>query len=225
MTTSRNNAESSVATAADGASSAAVAVNSGASVPGSVSSGNATSLVMVTCASSFTHHGHSFGTFYSFRAHPRVAQCLQMFAFVELHDVHAFVWQTRASPTDEQSEVQHLRLGIAPRTTPTTIQTGKRGKNGTDESQGVVDMIPHLLSFTTGTIMPTSASFHWGKGGAPFPPGLQLDFRAAETRFPYAQFVIGSTHPGAAAEKPLVGVQLTIILACRGSNFGLVHSN
>jgi len=172
---------------------------------------------------------HQSGIAYNFRAHHRVKQALQMFAYVELVEVRAYVCQARvdgfgppatgaSAPTLSPAR---FRIGLAPRATPSSVTpTG-------GILTSVVSSIPHLRTFICAPMTGASAEFVWTQ--ANLPPGMQLDFRASEIRFNYAEFFVGRLSPLAVAPSSGVGtsdlaIQLDFIVACSGTGFGEVYS-
>jgi len=212
---------------------------------GSVSSGSAApARMLVPCSNTSPElTSNTRGVEYDFRSHPRVAQCLQLFAVVELVEVRCFVFQTSvvaAPPLSNKKDAgeadkrnkpfkpRHIRFGIAPRAIATEFQAGTNNTPGVTGSNavGVVNIIPNLRSLTTSSMTAAQASITWsakpGPGDVAFPPGVQLDFRSVETRFSYARFFIGCTNI-AKQSFPLCKVQLDFTVTCSGANFGAVY--
>jgi hypothetical protein len=206
-------------------SAGAAVTNSIASAPGS-STAAISPTVPLVCSASFGISADSLSVNYSFREHPRVVQALQLFASVELVEVHAFVYQTYVYPPDKVGTVvNHYAFGIAPRATASSVTSSTATTGSAAESTTVVSFIPHLVSYLTGVTMATSANYSWSASN--FPPGIQLDYRATETRFNYAQFLLTSTTPQKKTKDgsttPVVAVKLNFTVNCAGLGFGNLY--
>jgi hypothetical protein len=184
--------------------------------------------VSVACSVSFSLAACAYSNTYNFRAHPRVKQCLQLFAFVELESVKATVMSAYSVQHKSTTTVTplHVRHGIAPRgTVARLVVTPARSRTATTEAveatySGVVEYVPHLHSFLTGSIVVSSQVVEFSAGT--FPPGVLLDFQSVETRFNYAQYFVGITNPAEDATDA-VHVQLDFSVRCSGSGFGHVY--
>jgi hypothetical protein len=178
----------------------------------------------------------SFGTWYSFRAHPKYATLSKMFAKIDLVSVRAFVYQTTVPGLAEGAvTTRRVRFGLAPR--ETTLST-----NDTN----VVDFIPHLVDMVLLPNECASTTVTFGEGGIPFPPGMETDFRDVEGRFNFAEFLLCQPRPDARPEKtsssasvkgkapeakaeaksdahPILCAQLTFIVRCSGENYGVIY--
>jgi len=181
-------------------------------------------LITTVCSQSAKLHEHEHGITFSIRGHPRIATLLTLFSVVEVVEVRAFIAQRAvyaASSTARYGSV--VRFGPVP-----------RGIATTNSGSGVVSYIPHLCDFMTTTTVAATSEVVWGKGGRPFPPGLQLDLRALETRHNYVEFLLANTNvvaQGAKSSKSgealgpieLLVAQLSITVSCSGQNFGVVY--
>jgi predicted HicB family RNase H-like nuclease len=184
--------------------------------------------VSIACSVAFSLSANSYSNNYNFRMHPRVKQCLQLFAFVELESVKATVMSAYSVQykADHTITPLHIRHGIAPRgTVARLVVSAARARTATSEAveatySGVVEYVPHLHSFLTGSIVVASQIVEFSAGS--FPPGVLLDFQSTETRFNYAQYFVGITNP-VDDSKDAVHVQLDFTVRCSGSGFGHVY--
>lgn len=151
------------------------------------------------------------GKVYNFRDHPRVKQLLSLFSIVEITQVRAFVFQSTVfSSSASGTKTALVRFGCIPRSLPLAVQNG-----------GVVGFIPCLESLSTSTNVASTARVIWGAGGLPFPPGLQLDLRAVETRHNYINFLLANATKLSDSFE-VARAQLDFTVRCSGQNFGSV---
>jgi len=189
----------------------------GANVPAASTGVSTANMVHIPCAvQACDLSGNTRAASYSFASHPSVAAALRIFAFVELTQIRAYVFQTRILAASSTGYTPyHMRFGPAPRALPASSGTGK-------SAIGVVDRIPTLRSIVSSPVVGTTATFLWTPNGSadslPFPPGVQTDLRPLETRFNYIEFFAGFTNPSD-EEKSIFAIQLDFTIACRGSNF------
>jgi hypothetical protein len=127
---------------------------------------------------------------------------------VKLVRVEAYVFQStvRSASSSSTNNVTHVRFGLGP-----------RGLDTTPEAMGY---IPHMKNMVCGTQVASSTSLTFGESGQPFPPGLQLDLRAAEVRHRYPRFWLLNPSVTAANTWDLVHAQLHFVVECSGENFG-----
>jgi hypothetical protein len=150
---------------------------------------------------------------YSFRAHPRISEFLKIFSFVELRTVKATIYQTSlvsaAVSHDSAYKPRVFRHGVAP-----------RGLDGAPGGTNIVSDIPNLHTFITSAGMAASQTLVFGDGGMPFPPGVQVDLKAAEIRHSYAEYFVGLVSPITTSDRALIAVQLDFVVECSGMAFG-----
>jgi hypothetical protein len=182
-----------------------------ANVPGKSLSAP-TGVVVLPCAAFFDIEHQHYGSFYNFREHPRIVTALQLFAVVELVSVRAFLFQPGLV---KDAPIALIRFGIVPRAITTHSGTTSRTAS-----------IPSLHSIVTNPVFASSGAYSWSNpvvsGGFPFPPGVQIDLRAIESRFNYAVFCLVndtvSTTSGA-----IYKCQLDFVVRCEGTGFGAVY--
>jgi len=145
---------------------------------------------------------------YDFRGHPRVVAALSLFSVVKLVSVDAFVFQAtvRSAGSSSAGNIRHARYGVAPRGLALTDVT--------------VPEVPYVRNLVCGTQVASSAALTFGAGGEPFPPGLQLDLRAAEVRHRYPRFWLMNPVVSTTETFDLVHAQLQFVVECSGQNFG-----
>lgn len=193
--------------------------NSGPATADSVSLGqsglNAPGSLRLTISSDMDElMGSEAGVFYSIREHPRVRTFLSVFSIVEIKSVKVFAYQSTVQAASSNGKaVWPVRFGIVPRGIP--LKSGDLNITG---------LIPHLSAFVCGTNIAATAECTWGEGGLPFPPGLQLDLRALETRHNYPEVLLCKFVLDAAqTEYAVASATLSIELECRGQNFGSIY--
>jgi hypothetical protein len=162
---------------------------------------------------------------YDPRAHDLVATDLKRFAYVVLKTVTITIVQTKVSGVayDELTDAFPLKVGVMPRglcTWYTAADPSTKAKViDWEQTRKLVGRVPHLRMMVLNTTVATIASFTWGDGGIPFPPGVQLDLKAGELRFPYAQFVVASLNANGSG-KATGTVSIEFECECSGANFG-----
>jgi len=154
------------------------------------------------------------------RRHPRIAQLLSIYSSVVLVSLRAYVFQTRVYGADDVGHaVSLVRFGMVPR----GLSFG--AKNAKGVTQTVVPFIPSLRCIATTTNQTATAECAWGVGGAPFPPGLQLDLAAVEVRHHYPEFAL--CNAGALTKEEhrrgIAQAQLDFTVECSGQNFGSIY--
>lgn len=178
--------------------------STGLSSPGSLT----VSLSIETPVVAANEHGQ----IRSLRGHPRVKTLLSIFSVVEVVSVRMTVFQSTVLAASAEGTATHLvRFGIVPRSTALDFQ-----------SSGVVHYIPFLESMVTSTNVGSSARAVFGEGGVPFPPGLQLDLRAVETRHNYPEVLVANTFISKLKHN-LVQAQVDFTVRCSGQNFGALY--
>jgi hypothetical protein len=154
------------------------------------------------------------GILYSFRDHPRVKTLISLFSVVEIVSVQAFVAQSTvlsaSSDLSSATTTRFVRFGIVPRATAT--QSG---------TTGVVNYIPSLRTMSTSFGVASVASASWDVSN--FPPGLQLDLKALETRHNYPEFLLANSEVAAKLTYPVAHAQLDFTVRCSGQNFGAIY--
>jgi len=150
---------------------------------------------------------------YNFRSHETVAQLLKLFQFVELTYVRATLIQAEIPVPDDQRpfEPRIVRHGIAP-----------DGLDGNIGGLNVVANQPHLNTWVSDSANSVSTVTVYGRGGLPFPPGVQTEFRATQIRNNYAVYWLGCINPRI-AEDPLVRLLLDFDVSVSGVGFGAYH--
>lgn len=152
------------------------------------------------------------GLTYSIRQHPQAIAALALFSVVEIVSVKMYVHQIFVHDAGER--VGLVRFGVAPRGTTTTDP---------NTQNSVAHVIPRLQTMALSSSVPSVSEVTFGQGGVSFPPGLQLDLRAAETRHNYAQILLTNITIGPQANaRDVVGCQFDVMLACSGQNFGAI---
>jgi len=156
---------------------------------------------------------------YSFEEHRVVKMFLETFAVVELVACEVYVRQATVfgASTTKGTPTFLCRFGVTPRDALPTTKTDNTGDN-------VVSSIPHLSELTLGTNVASQGCVKWGRGGVPFPPGLQTDLKAAEIRFKKPNVFAGITTPVAATNDApaydLVAVNINFVISGSGQGFG-----
>jgi len=151
--------------------------------------------------------------FFCIRSHPRVKTLLSLFSVVEVVTVRVFVWQRRVFSSSEKGTMTHLiRFGVVPRAVVTEVK-----------STNVAHYLPYMRTMATSTNVGATAEAVFGDGGVPFPPGLQLDLRAVETRHNYPEVLLVNTNKNQDASFELCQAQLDITVRCSGQNFGALY--
>lgn len=192
-----------------------------------------TAIVRIPCAGTGGQiQSTDAGIEYNFRGHAMVKHALAVFSIVNLVEVRIFVHQrsifsagtadfsTGAKAVASAIFPHHFRLGVAPNGLVTHTGTGSTRAS-------IAHGIPGLRSFMTSSNIGTSATFEFaskpGPGAFPFPPGLQLDLRAAEVRhkWPVVLIANASLDPDA-VQYPLAHIQVDFVVECSGSNFGSI---
>jgi len=199
---------SAVGTAQD-ASAPPVSISNDSLLGPSETGLRAAGFMRITCATSTTAlPGSARSVAHDFRSHPRVAAALSLFSVVKLVRVEAYIFQStvRSAGSSSVNNVALVRFGLGPR--------------GLDTTPEAMSYIPHMKNMVCGTQVASSASLAFGEGGDPFPPGLQLDLRAAEVRHRYPRFWLLNPSVTAANTWALVHAQLHFVIECSGENFG-----
>lgn len=172
------------------------------------------SLVIYATTPSAKMTGNHYGMGTNFKVHPRCVQAMALFRSVVLSSVTITVRQIDTIPTNKTVERDFFRFGITPRDVvfldPAT-------------NSNVVEYIPHLIDYAT-TPNGTDVSITFGEGGRPFPPGLQLDLKAAEISDLHPVAFIGNCQIDLPNDAdPIVSMKLDFTLKCSGEGFGAVY--
>lgn len=147
-----------------------------------------------------------------FRDHPRVVTLLSVHARVELVSVTIFVSQRNVFPAESKGTPLHvIRYGLLP--------AGTVGKSG---GLGVVSYLPALATMSTNVGSGATSCTTWGRGGLPFPPGLQLDLASVEVRFKYPEVAIANMHVTDKTHELVVG-QIDFTVECSGQGDGVLY--
>lgn len=150
---------------------------------------------------------------YSFRNHPQVKMLMKLFASVKLVSVRVYLAQASIGSPDDVADSNFVRFGLVPRGTVTVYK-----------DTSVVSYLPHLqtMAMDRTVLSATTISLN----GNDFPPGVELDFRSAEVRNNYAEFLVARISPGPKGEKiALIRGQIDFIVECDGQNFGAVYTD
>jgi len=173
------------------------------------------SLLVISCASPGVQLGATaVSSVMSFRNHPRVIVANQLFSSVILSRVVLNVAQLEAPDASADYTRFFFRFGVVP-----------RGISAVDPATraSVVAYMPHMHNFATNH-SPVDASVTFGDGGLPFPPGIQLDLRAAEVVNNYAEAFIGFSSVTVATGSPaLVVMSVEFDISCSSQGFGSVY--
>jgi len=193
-------------------------VDSGAEVQPKTSSSSAVAsspIIQVPLAAFCTLAGDDYGAGYDFRSHERVQLLMQIFACVEVVSVKSTISVDKCFAIPKEGLRNYkLRHGIAPRTT--NFWTKK--SDGTYTGLGAVTA--RLVSTSMNPMFPTPATSEFNS--KTFPPGLQTDLRAVETRHPYINYVVINDDAVKENTNFSFCVQIDFIVECSGENFGVV---
>jgi len=170
--------------------------------------------ILVPCAAPAAalklKHG---GLTVNFRNHPSFGIYSKVFSSIVLETVTITVCQLSIPSSDGAYERLFFKYGLFPRDTP--FLDDKR-------EHSVAAYLPHMKSFATST-NPVDATFTWGVGGSPFPPGLQLDLASAEVTNKYPYAFLGHIDSILSKESDLeVSIQVDFNLKCSQQGFGAV---
>lgn len=154
-----------------------------------------------------------YGVAYNFREHERVQLLLQIFACVEVISVKAFISVDKAFPITSGGVKNYVfRHGLAPKTAPSNCVIG-------GATISVAHTTPRLVTSTMNPMFPVPSTAEYTS--ETFPPGMQTDLRAVETRHPYLSYLVLNDSP---TDKAICTfrIQLDFIVECSGENFGVV---
>jgi len=163
--------------------------------------------------------GDAHGKGWDLRSHPNVEFLLRMAAAVNLVSISIFVYQAKVVPIGTGFKPRHIRFGVGP--SKLTVHSTVPGKGKDDKfvesTVNRVGFLPSMVDFVTSCTIATSARASWGKGkDFPFPPGLQLDLRDAETRFTYPAVYLAQTSPDSDSEA-VVSCQISFVVLPSGA--------
>jgi len=148
----------------------------------------------------------------NFKGHPRTVQAMALFDSVVLSSVKITIRQIMVPDSSDDYVRLFFRFGIVPRDTAFLDPASQAS---------VLEYIPHLFDFATSSV-PETMVVSFGENGVPFPPGLQLDLKAAEVRHKHPEALLGNCSTGTGAN-PLVHMKLEWVLKCSGEGFGEVY--
>jgi hypothetical protein len=141
-----------------------------------------------------------------FRTVPAVVTILPLFSKVVLTRVTAFIQQIDLPASSEKYASHHLRFGLGYRTLDLTT-------NGAN-----VTAVPHFEDCATSR-EGIQCTRTWGVGGAPFPPGIQLELKAKEDIAEYARFFLAQ--PAATLDGNLARAHVSFTLECSVGGYGV----
>jgi len=166
----------------------------------------------IPLAAAFSFPNNQRGRRYAFRDNADVQYFLRYFAQVELIECTAVLFASKVfNLSSNGTSTRVIRHGFAPRTVVTHTTTS----DGTVYGAGAV-----TARLNTAVINPMFGQPHVIHGdSSTFPPGMQLDFRAVETRHPYVSYLVVNDVPAANETMEFV-VQLDFVVQVSGQNFG-----
>lgn len=154
------------------------------------------------------------GLVINIRNHPRILNYLSMYSVVHIRKVECTIVQLSVPEADETQQTRVVKFGLLPRDTPYVDP----------QDNNVVGLVPHQQTIAFGPSICSQRTVCWGEGGLPFPPGLQLDLRAVETRHNYVNFGMGLLNPkDAVAGFELCMATLNITIGASGIGFGSMY--
>jgi len=146
---------------------------------------------------------------YSFRSHPTFRNLSSMFDTLTLQQVRVHIASTEVDSSEGKVSCHTIRFGLAP-----------RGLNATSSDTNIVYTIPHLDTVTIDPTALVTVSRTWSAND--FPPGVQSDLRAVESRNKYVELFVGNCTQEK-GDSNLVRVQVDFVVSCSGQGFGNVH--
>jgi len=155
--------------------------------------------------------GSEFGVATAFTNHERVDTLKLIFASVELVACRIFIAQRVAGAVSNVGS--GVRFGLAPRDLAFSTGTGSTAAS-------LAAAVPHMNDMWLGATVSATQNVAYGEGGRPFPPGLQLDFRAAEMRHKLPVIVVLNPTPNEKHLHKIVAGTVEWEFVCTGVNFG-----